>query len=112
MAESMTDMNGTISTAQTHIIRPCGIATCPVCTDGTNATGGEVRMASIASHIERSTRGLTGAGAETARPMTGETGNGCETGNGRETGNGCIEPSRQGLDSFRSTWAVNRAGCF
>ena len=85
MAESMADMNGTIPTARPPIIRPCGIATCPVCTDGTNATGGEVRMASITSHIERCTRGLTGAGAETARPMT------VETGNGREFGNGCID---------------------
>ena len=41
MAESIANMNGTISTARTPIIRPCGIATCPLCTDGTNATGGE-----------------------------------------------------------------------
>ena len=81
----MADMNGTISTARTPIIRPCGIATYPVCTDGTNATGGEIRMASITSHIERCTRGLTGAGAETAQSTTGETGN------GSETGNGCID---------------------
>ena len=61
------------------------VAVTDVGREAANLQPGEVRMASITSHIERCTRGLTGAGAETARPMT------VETGNGREFGNGCID---------------------